>query len=352
MGTTERKHVIESCIQEKLKPVVRKIDSEAFYPLEFIKALGNAGVFQSRLPQSETLLRDTGLIEATSKTCMTTGFNLWCHLAAATYLRRSGNPYLRESVLPLLEDGRLRGGTGLSNPMKYYAGLEKLHLKARRVPGEYSVSGQLPMVSNLGTDHWFAIIASVGESQRIMAFVPCQNENLAMKEKIGYLALNGSATYSCSFHDVFIPDEWIISEQADDYVSQIRPVFVLYQIPLGFGVTAAAAESIEKAADRQGGCNRYLPIQSIEIRDELNRLKERLHRICTSPNVAEQWKPLLQLRLEVVSLTLRAVQADMLHQGGSAYLQASDPSRRLREAYFLANLTPTVRHLEKLLQQM
>lgn len=51
-------------------------------------------------------------------------------------------------------------------------------------------------------------------------------------------------------------------------------------------------------------------------------------------------------------MTLRAVQADMLHQGGSAYLQASDPSRRLREAYFLANLTPTVRHLEKLLQQM
>jgi hypothetical protein len=32
-------------------------------------------------------------------------------------------------------------------------------------------------------------------------------------------------------------------------------------------------------------------------------------------------------------------------------LQQSDPSRRLRESYFLANLTPTVKHLEKVLNR-
>ncbi|CAG7657473.1 acyl-CoA dehydrogenase [Paenibacillus allorhizosphaerae] len=352
METAERKQVIESCIQDKLKPVVRKIDAEALYPFEFMNSLGSAGVFRSQALLSETLLRDTDLIERTSTACMTTGFNLWCHLAAATYLRRTDNVYLRQKLLPLLEEGGLRGGTGLSNPMKFYAGLEKLHLKAKRVAGGYSVSGQLPMVSNLGTDHWFGIVASVEEERRIMAFVPCRADRLSMKEKLGYLALNGSATYTCAFDDVFVPDDWIVSEQADDFVEDIRPVFVLYQIPLGLGVTSAAVESIGKAAGRQGGCNRYLSIQSAEIGDELSRRKEELRRICLDPNVTAQWSAIVRLRLDTVLLTLKAVQADMLHHGGSAYLQASEPSRRLREAYFLANLTPTVKHLEKMLQLM
>jgi hypothetical protein len=58
----------------------------------------------------------------------------------------------------------------------------------------------------------------------------------------------------------------------------------------------------------------------------------------------------VQIRLDVTNQTLKAAHACMLHQGGAAYLQHSDPSRRLREAYFLANLTPTIGHLEKMIQ--
>ncbi|WP_248923901.1 acyl-CoA dehydrogenase [Paenibacillus hamazuiensis] len=350
METADRKTVLEQCIREKLKPIVRKIDADACYPLEYLSTLGTSGLLRSdNISPAETVRRDVMLIEETAKTCMTTAFNLWCHLAASTYLRRSDNSYLKHTVLTGLENGKLRGGTGLSNPMKYYGGLEKLHLSAERADtGGYTVSGQLPMVSNLGADHWFGIVASVEDRYRMMAFVSCHVPNLIMKEKLGYLALNGSATYACSFDRTPIPDEWVLSENADDFIVRIRPIFLLYQIPLGLGVTAASIKSIEKAEGRQGGCNRYLPVQRSELNEELGRLREMTYSFCGMPNPAEQWKSLLELRLQVVLLTLKAVQADMLHQGGSAYLQASEPSRRLREAYFLANLTPTVKHLEKL----
>ncbi|WP_159887285.1 hypothetical protein [Paenibacillus puerhi] len=59
---------------------------------------------------------------------------------------------------------------------------------------------------------------------------------------------------------------------------------------------------------------------------------------------------LLEVRLGVTEMTIRAVQADMLHHRGSAYLQANGSSRRLREAYFPASLTPTAKRLEKLLR--
>ncbi|MFE4240605.1 hypothetical protein [Peribacillus butanolivorans] len=41
----------------------------------------------------------------------------------------------------------------------------------------------------------------------------------------------------------------------------------------------------------------------------------------------------------------------MMHNGSAGYLKDSAPSRRLREAYFFANLTPTVKHLEKVLNR-
>ncbi|GAJ97675.1 acyl-CoA/acyl-ACP dehydrogenase [Geomicrobium sp. JCM 19055] len=65
-----------------------------------------------------------------------------------------------------MESGKVLGGTGLSNPMKNYANLEPLHLKARKVDGGYEVKGTLPSVSNLGEDHWFGAVANVENENR------------------------------------------------------------------------------------------------------------------------------------------------------------------------------------------
>lgn len=38
----------------------------------------------------------------------------------------------------------------------------------------------------------------------------------------------------------------------------------------------------------------------------------------------------------------------MLHNGSPGYVEGCVPYGKLRESYFFANITPTVRHLEKL----
>lgn len=353
MLANEQDHgnLLNDLIQTSLKPLVRAIDESGAYPEAYMRKLGGKGLLPTAADGAAAFrLGGAWLVERTSATCMTTGFNLWCHLAAMTYLRSADSDYLRSEELPRLEQGALLGGTGLSNPMKHYAGLESLHLKARRTAGGYTVSGTLPSVSNLGESHSFGIIASLEEGQPMMAFVPCAAEGLTLKEKLGFLGLNGSATYACDFRDVFIPDEWVISEQADDFVARIRSDFVLFQIPLGFGVTQEAIRCMERMRKRQDGCNRYLPDQPEELEKQLGLLRDRLGRLAAREDGPPAWSDVVSLRLDTVYLTLRAVQADMLHCGGPAYLQRSDPSRRLREAYFLANLTPTIRHLEKMKQ--
>lgn len=337
-------------IEEQLKPFVRRIDAEAYYAEEFLKSIGKAGFLNSDTGVDFTT--EVRVVEEVSKVCMTTGFNLWCHLASLTYIRNSENRYLKDEILPLLEKGQLLGGTGLSNPMKYYAGLETLHLKAAKTNEGYRVNGQLPSVSNLGMDHWFGIIAEVGTDQRMMAVVPCNAEGLTLKAKLEYLGVNGSATYSCAFNDVKIPEKWIVSHDVDTFIEKIRPAFVLYQIPLGLGVTEASIASIRQVCKKQGGCNDYLSIQPDELEKELEQIRTETYKLAGGEAILQQWKNLLQLRLRTAYLTSKAAHGSMLHQGGAGYLKYSAPSRRLRESYFLVNLTPTVKHLEKMLHQI
>src|SRR5690625_2168945 len=97
---------------------------------------------------------------------MTTAFCIWCHLAATTYLTNTENEQLRTEVLPKLISGEILAGTGLSNPLKSFAKLETLHLKAEKIRGGYLINGALPAVSNIGEQQTFAFIAEVKSSEK------------------------------------------------------------------------------------------------------------------------------------------------------------------------------------------
>ena len=48
---------------------------------------------------------------------------------------------------------------------------------------------------------------------------------------------------------------------------------------------------------------------------------------------------------EIGELALRATQSALLHQGARGYLMSSAPQRRIREAHFVAIVTPAIKHL-------
>lgn len=341
--------ILDKLIAQELRPYVKKIDVDAFYAEDFLRKLGEEGLFSlNGRTEKEVLLDELSLVKETAATCMTTAFCLWCHLAALTYVRNTENEELKADLLEQLENGMLLGATGLSNPMKYYAGLEQLHLKAIRTDGGYIVSGTLPAVSNIGENHALGLIASVNEAERIMCFVSSNTDGITMRERKDYLGLNGSATYVCIFNEVFIPDTRVISKDADVFIEKVKPTFIAYQIPLGFGVTAASIRAIENVSNKQNGCNEFLQSQPKHLQEEKETYEETLWALIQSDDL--DWRAIAKIRLETAYLTLNAVQAAMLHQGGAAYIKSSASARRLREAYFLANLTPTVKHLEKMLR--
>ena len=52
----------------------------------------------------------------------------------------------------------------------------------------------------------------------------------------------------------------------------------------------------------------------------------------------------LDVRAQVSELSLRA-QSALLHQGARGYLMSSPVQRRIREAHFVAIVTPAIKHL-------
>ena len=60
----------------------------------------------------------------------------------------------------------------------------------------------------------------------------------------------------------------------------------------------------------------------------------------------------LDVRTQGAMLALRATQAALLHQGAKGYVMTAAPQRRLREAQFVAIVTPAIKHLRYLSHQI
>ena len=196
---------IRAAIDQSLAPIVGAIDLDGEYPGDAMKQLGAAGAFQQAVsPQfggvGVTLRGAIQAIEEVSKDCLSTGFIVWCQIACTWYLQNTHNQALKAGLLPRVAAGQVMAGTGLSNPMKYYAGIETMALTATSVDGGYVLNGRLPWVSNLGPGHYFGVVAQTANTaSRIMAIVSDAIEGVTLRRCGQFIALEGTGTFPVCF---------------------------------------------------------------------------------------------------------------------------------------------------------
>ncbi|WP_134701165.1 acyl-CoA dehydrogenase family protein [Ammoniphilus sp. YIM 78166] len=340
------KHAVERVLNKNLLPQVSRIDHEGLYPHSMLRGLGDSGAFA--LKNSDDLNDTIQLIENVGTRCATTAFIVWCHTIAIQLLAQSNNKYLKEKLLDDLYKGLIVGSTGLSNAMKFYAGMEPIQLRGHRINDGYKISGSLPFVSNLGPDHLFAIIFETDSTHRVLALVPCHVMGLSLTERKNLLGMNGTATYSCEFKDVLVPNEWILAEHADEFVRGVRAEFILKQTAVPLGIAQTSLESIDSLY-KESEMNRYLPIKPEGLSQKIKSLRDQMYDLAKDPHIQNRLMDVMRLRLESTYLALETTQAEMLYAGSTGYEMHSHPSRRHRESLFFTLVTPTVKHLEKIL---
>lgn len=351
----------QTIVDQDLKPLTAKIDIDGLYPEAVLKKLGAIGAFNHHLPATRTdAVSDmSAAIQAmatVSHECMSTGFTMWCQDTCGWYLQTAANPTVRDNWLPKVSSGEVLAGTGMSNTMKAFAGIEELRLKGKRVEGGYIVNGTLPWVSNLGEDHVFGtqfeLEGSAGRS--VMALVDCASEGFTLRLSAHFTALEGTRTFACIFEDVFIPDEMIIDEDGGAFLKRARSGIVLLQFGMGVGNIQSCIDLCRDVEPMLGHVNGYLDDRPDELQADLDDAVDAVLALAEDPfeTSDEFFQDLLQLRLAAGELALRASQSAMLHTGAKGYLKTAPAQRKLRESYFVAIVTPAIKHLRKELDRL
>jgi len=346
----------QKIVDTDLKPLTVDIDLEGYYPEAVMRKLGSVGVYQQHLPA----MRNDGLSDmgaaiqamgVISYECMSTGFATWCQDTCSWYLQNAANSTVRDNWLEKVSSGKVLGGTGMSNTMKAFAGIEDLRLKGKRVDGGYIVNGSLPWVSNLGEDHVFGTLFELeGQAGRsVMALVDCNSEGFELRLSAHFVALEGTRTFACIFTDVFIPDEMIIDDDGAAFLKRSRTGIVLLQFGMGIGNIQSCIDISRSVEPLLGHVNGYLDDRPDELQEELDDAVDATLVLAEEPFETgnEYFREVLEARLVAGELALRASQSAMLHTGAKGYLKAASAQRKLRESYFVAIVTPSIKHLRK-----
>lgn len=346
-------------VAEKLHPLTVRIDQDGLYPEEVLRDLGVAGAFGLHLVARGGPGDMAGAIDAMTavgEECLSTSFLMWCQNACAWYLEQTENEALRARLQDEVATARQLGGTALSNPMKHFAGIEPLRLFGRRVADGYVLDGQLPWVSNLGPDHVFGAIFGVkngGREQHVMALIDCAEPGISLRQDAHFTALEGTRTFSVRFTEAFVPDTMLLAESAEAMVGRIRAGFVLLQTGMGIGLVRACIDIMRRSDRTLEHVNRFLDDRPDDLAAELEAVDATIRDLATTPTEQspDYMRSVLQARADISTLSLRAATSALLHAGARGYLRQSPAQRRLREAHFVAIVTPALKHLRRELAQ-
>jgi alkylation response protein AidB-like acyl-CoA dehydrogenase len=346
---------VAAIARKELAPLAAAIDSGEVYPDALLRRFGEVGAWRSHVPENGVADLRCAIqsIAAIGEVCGATAFLAWCQNTLAWFAANSDNPHLAAKFAERFASGRILGGTGVSNAMKSFCGIERLKLRGRKVEGGYVVRGALPWVSNLGSNHYFGAIFEREDApgEIVMFLADCADPAIALRPSKSFLAMDGTRTYGVQFRDTFVPDGLILAAPAAPFVKKIRAGFMLLQIGMALGLIKDCIAIMDEVDAPLGHVNRYLPQQPVQFRDLLVELERETMTLARDPFNTDDsyWRRVIALRLRAGEAGVAAAHAAMLHCGARGFLRSHRAQRRLREAYFVAIVTPAIKQLRLIL---
>lgn len=345
IASTARTHLGEKVID---------ID-KGYYPLAELEKLGKAGLFAPHLNQYGNRLDLAILANANvGRVCGTSAFVTWCHQVMGLYLDQSENLALK-SLLATHTLADTFGGTALSNPMKSWAKIEPMILTAKPDGAGYLVSGVLPWISHIAPNQYCGAVAKIAGTDDEVFFVLEFDNERAGKWQLHacptFSGMEGSSTWRIELTDYPVDASKIIAKPCKEFIARIRGAFVLMQMGIGAGIIMGAIDDIKQGT---AVSNAFLEDQAGNLTLELDTLVAKTTSLAKTPFETHKdfFLDVLDVRQQGALLALRATSSALLHQGAKGYVMSANPQRRIREAQFVAIVTPAIKHLRYLSHQL
>jgi alkylation response protein AidB-like acyl-CoA dehydrogenase len=187
-----------------------------------------------------------------------------------------------------------------------------------------------------------------------MAVVDCSAAGVGIKACDRFVALEGTRTYTVQLRDAFISDEMILADPIDGYMPRIRAGFILLQSGMAFGLIRNCISLMREARPPLAHINKYLERQPEDFAEELAAMETEAFELCKTPfdESPAYFRRVIAARLAAGEASVRAAHYAMLHCGARGYVRSGAAQRRLREAYFVAIVTPATKQLRKMLAEL
>ncbi|MFA9488049.1 MULTISPECIES: acyl-CoA dehydrogenase family protein [unclassified Mannheimia] len=321
--------------------LIRKIAEENIFKIGVPTELGGIG---------GTIVDAIKAITELGKYSMAAAFVSWGHRTFIEHIIASKNPIPRQSYLADLLNGNLTAGTGLSNAMKFLSGIEELNVNIREENGKRYLNGRLPWVTNLRSDRFVASFVAGFQDERkpLVIAVPSTAEGLTRTKELEFISLQGTNTTALVFEDVELQDEWILADNAPEFLAATRPAFLGFQFGMPFGLVEHSLAETEKSLP-------FRPILTSEWQNQVNALNDIKNRLFSGLNEEGYFirnpKELFQVRIDIVDVVAQTILLELQASGGRGYLKSdtSGFSRRWKEAAFLPIVTPSAVQLRTVL---
>ncbi len=123
---------------------------------------------------------------------------------------------------------------------------------------------------------------------------------------------------------------------------------------MGVGLIQSCIDLSRDVEPLLGHVNCYLDDRPDQLQEELDDAVDACLALAEDPyETSDEFiREILQLRLAAGELSVRAAHSAMMHTGAKGYLQAAPAQRKLRESYFIAIVTPAIKHLRKELDRL
>lgn len=338
-----------------LDEVADDLDRRAHRAPELLQRLCQGGAAAVGIPEAQggtggDVVDAVNVVAAVSEHSLAAGFVLWGHRTYIEYLLQSSNTALREAFLPDLLAGRVAGATGLSNAMKFLAGLEDLQVAAEPAGTSLRLNGRLPWVTNLRPQgfHVAAAVSQAGGPPLIVSLAH-DDDGLVRSPDLELMALRGTNTAAISVGDVIVSPDRVIAPDATAWLPQVRPAFLGLQCGMSIGL---ARRALREATACLGAGRHVLAEPASALAGALVQHERDLVEGLRSGVFKSKPAALFHIRIGLADIVAQAVSLELHATGGRAYLVGGGDgfARRWREAAFVPVITPSLVQLKSVLE--
>ena len=174
---------VRTFVEKEILPVATELEHKDEYPTDIVEGLKELGIFGLMIPEEydgvgESLLTYALVVEEIARGWMSVSGIINTHFIVAYMLQQHGTDEQKQTLLPKMAAGEVRGSFSMSEP-GLGSDVSAITTKAVRDGDDYVLTGQKMWITNGGTSNLLAVLVKTDEG----ADTPYRNMTTFLVEK-------------------------------------------------------------------------------------------------------------------------------------------------------------------------